>query len=320
MPQYIAPLRDMQFVLHELLKVEDVLKTLPAHADTNRELIDQVLEEGGKFTSQVLFPLNHSGDREGCHYDQVSKTVTPPKGFKDAYKQYVDAGWAALSCDPEFGGQGLPLVLNNSFYEMLNSANQAWTMYPGLSHGAYECLHAHGTDEQKALYLPKLISGEWTGTMCLTESHCGTDLGLLRSKAEPQTDGSYKITGSKIFISAGEHDMSANIIHLVLARLPDAPSGSKGISLFIVPKYLPNADGSVGARNPISCGAIEEKMGIHGNSTCQINLDNATGRAMIDLIFSVNSERGTTLVLVTHDLELAGRCQRTIRLKEGILV
>ena len=277
MPQYIAPLRDMQFVLHELLKVEDVLKTLPAHADTNRELIDQVLEEGGKFTSQVLFPLNHSGDREGCHYDQVSKTVTPPKGFKEAYQQYVDAGWAALSCDPEFGGQGLPLVLNNSFYEMLNSANQAWTMYPGLSHGAYECLHAHGTDEQKALYLPKLISGEWTGTMCLTESHCGTDLGLLRSKAEPQTDGSYKITGSKIFISAGEHDMSANIIHLVLARLPDAPSGSKGISLFIVPKYLPNADGSVGARNPISCGAIEEKMGIHGNATCQMNLDAATG-------------------------------------------
>jgi len=277
MPQYIAPLRDMQFVLHELLKVEDVLKTLPAHADTNRELIDQVLEEGGKFTSQVLFPLNHSGDREGCHYDQVSKTVTPPKGFKEAYQQYVDAGWAALSCDPEFGGQGLPLVLNNSFYEMLNSANQAWTMYPGLSHGAYECLHAHGTDEQKALYLPKLISGEWTGTMCLTESHCGTDLGLLRSKAEPQADGSYKITGSKIFISAGEHDMSANIIHLVLARLPDAPSGSKGISLFIVPKYLPNADGSVGARNPISCGAIEEKMGIHGNATCQMNLDAATG-------------------------------------------
>jgi len=277
MPQYIAPLRDMQFVLHELLQVEDVLKTLPAHADTNRELIDQVLEEGGKFTSQVLFPLNHSGDREGCHYDKETKTVTPPKGYKEAYKQYVEAGWAALSCDPEFGGQGLPLVVNNSFYEMLNSSNQAWTMYPGLSHGAYECIHAHGSDVQKALYLPKLISGAWTGTMCLTESHCGTDLGLLRSKAEPQADGSCKITGSKIFISAGEHDMSDNIVHLVLARLPDAPQGSKGISLFIVPKFLPNADGSLGARNPIACGAIEEKMGIHGNATCQMNLDGATG-------------------------------------------
>ncbi|WP_034301266.1 acyl-CoA dehydrogenase C-terminal domain-containing protein [Herbaspirillum sp. RV1423] len=277
MPQYNAPLRDMQFVLHELLKVEDILKTLPAHADTNRELIDQVLEEGGKFTSQVLFPLNHSGDREGCHYNKETKSVTPPKGYKEAYKQYVETGWAALSCDPEFGGQGLPLVMNNSFYEMLNSSNQAWTMYPGLSHGAYECLHAHGSDEQKALYLPKLVSGEWTGTMCLTEAHCGTDLGLLRSKAEPQADGSYKITGSKIFISAGEHDMSDNIIHLVLARLPDAPQGSKGISLFIVPKFMPNADGSLGARNPITCGAIEEKMGIHGNATCQMNLDGATG-------------------------------------------
>jgi alkylation response protein AidB-like acyl-CoA dehydrogenase len=277
MGQYIAPLRDMQFVLHELLQVEDELKAMPKHAETNRELIDQVLEEGGKFTSQILFPLNHSGDREGCHLDKVTHEVTPPKGFKAAYKQYVEAGWPSVSCDPEYGGQGLPLVVNNSFYEMLNSANQAWTMYPGLSHGAYECLHEHGTPEQKALYLPKLVSGEWTGTMCLTESHCGTDLGMLRSKAEPQADGSFKITGGKIFISAGEHDMSENIIHLVLARLPDAPAGTKGISLFVVPKFLPNADGSVGARNPIFCGAIEEKMGIHGNSTCQMNMDEATG-------------------------------------------
>jgi alkylation response protein AidB-like acyl-CoA dehydrogenase len=277
MPQYNAPLRDMQFVMHELLNVESVLQTLPVHAETNRELIDQVLEEGGKFTSQVLFPLNHSGDREGCHYDQATQSVTPPKGFKDAYRQYVDAGWPALACSPDFGGQGLPQVVNNAFYEMLNSSNQAWTMYPGLSHGAYECLSAHGTEEQKAVYLPKLVSGEWTGTMCLTEAHCGTDLGLLRSKAEPQADGSYKITGNKIFISAGDHDMSENIVHLVLARLPDAPSGSKGISLFLVPKFLPKADGSVGARNPISCGAIEEKMGIHGNATCQMNLDGATG-------------------------------------------
>jgi butyryl-CoA dehydrogenase len=225
----------------------------------------------------VIFPLNHSGDREGCHLDKETHKVQTPKGFKEAYQQYVEAGWPSLSCDPEFGGQGLPIVVNNSFYEMMNSANQAWTMYPGLSHGAYECLHEHGTPEQKAMYLPKLVSGEWTGTMCLTEPHCGTDLGMLRSKAEPQADGSYRISGGKIFISAGEHEMSANIIHLVLARLPDAPSGTKGISLFLVPKFIPNADGTPGQRNNIFCGAIEEKMGIHGNSTCQMNMDGATG-------------------------------------------
>jgi alkylation response protein AidB-like acyl-CoA dehydrogenase len=275
MGQYVAPLRDMQFVLHELLAVEGELKHLPKYEEIDADIINQVLEEGGKFTSEVLFPLNHSGDREGCHHDKGSKDVTTPKGFKEAYKQYVAAGWPALSCDPEFGGQGLPLVLNNSFYEMMNSANQAWTMYPGLSHGAYECIHEHGSQEQKELYLPKLISGEWTGTMCLTEPHCGTDLGMLRSKAEPQEDGSYKVNGAKIFISSGEHDLAENIVHLVLARLPGAPEGSKGISLFIIPKFLPNADGTVGARNPIFCGAIEEKMGIHGNSTCQMILDDA---------------------------------------------
>ncbi|MDO9420749.1 MAG: acyl-CoA dehydrogenase C-terminal domain-containing protein [Herminiimonas sp.] len=277
MGQYVAPLRDMQFVLHELLHVADELKQLPKHVDIDADIINQVLEEGGKFTSEVLFPLNHSGDREGCKLDTTTHEVTPPKGFKAAYEQYVAAGWPSLTCDPEYGGQGLPMVVQNSFYEMLNASNQAWTMYPGLSHGAYECLHEHGTDEQKALYLPKLVSGEWTGTMCLTEAHCGTDLGLLRSKAEPQGDGSYKITGSKIFISAGEHDMAQNILHLVLARLPDAPAGTKGISLFIVPKFLPNADGSIGARNPIFCGALEEKMGIHGNATCQMNIDGAIG-------------------------------------------
>ncbi|RJG05021.1 acyl-CoA dehydrogenase [Noviherbaspirillum cavernae] len=277
MGQYIAPLRDMQFVLHELLNVEEELKQLPAHAEVDADIINQVLDEGGKFTSQVVFPLNHSGDREGCRLDKETHVVQTPKGFTEAYRQYVEAGWPSLSADPEYGGQGLPIVLNNSFYEMLNSANQAWTMYPGLSHGAYECLHAHGTEEQKALYLPKLVSGEWTGTMCLTEPHCGTDLGMLRSKAEPQADGSYKITGGKIFISAGEHEMSGNIIHLVLARLPDAPTGTKGISLFLVPKFLPKADGTPGERNTIFCGAIEEKMGIHGNSTCQMNLDGATG-------------------------------------------
>jgi alkylation response protein AidB-like acyl-CoA dehydrogenase len=277
MGQYVAPLRDMQFVLHEFLNVTEEFKNLPAYQEIDADIINQVLEEGAKFTQEVLFPLNHSGDREGCHYDAATKTVTTPKGFKEAYKQYVEGGWAALACDPEYGGQGLPVSLNNSFYEMLNSSNQAWTMYPGLSHGAYECLKEHGTDDQKKFYLPKLVSGEWTGTMCLTEAHCGTDLGLLRTKAEPQADGTYSITGSKIFISAGEHDMSENIVHLVLARLPDAPEGSKGISLFLVPKFLPNADGTVGKRNGITCGAIEEKMGIHGNSTCQMNLDGAIG-------------------------------------------
>jgi alkylation response protein AidB-like acyl-CoA dehydrogenase len=277
MGQYVAPIRDMQFVLHEFLNVTDEFKNLPKFQEIDADIINQVLEEGAKFTQEVLFPLNHSGDREGCHYDAATRTVTTPKGFKEAYKQYVEGGWAALACDPEHGGQGLPVSLNNSFYEMLNSSNQAWSMYPGLSHGAYECLKEHGTDEQKSVYLPKLATGEWTGTMCLTEAHCGTDLGLLRSKAEPQADGSYLITGSKIFISAGEHDMAENIVHLVLARLPDAPEGSKGISLFLVPKFLPNSDGSLGERNGIFCGAIEEKMGIHGNATCQMNLDGARG-------------------------------------------
>ena len=277
MPKYQAPLRDMHFVLHELLDVEQELRSLPAHADMDADTINQVLEEGGKFASDIVFPLNHSGDREGCHYDTATHSVTAPAGFKQAYQQYVAAGWPSLSCDPTYGGQGLPIVLNNGFYEMLNSANQAWTMYPGLSHGAYECLHAHGSEAQKQLYLPKLVSGEWTGTMCLTESHCGTDLGLLKTRAQPQADGSYHLTGSKIFISAGEHDLSSNIVHLVLARLPDAPPGTKGISLFVVPKFLPDASGNPGERNPIFCGAIEHKMGIHGNATCQINLDNATG-------------------------------------------
>ena len=267
----------MQFVMHELLNVENELKQLPPYADVDASIINQLLEEAGKFTSKVLFPLNRVGDREGCVLDKTTHTVTTPTGFKEAYQQYVEAGWPALSCDPEYGGQGLPVLLSNTLFEMLNSTNQAWTMYPGLSHGAYECLHEHGTPEQKALYLPRLISGEWTGTMCLTEPHCGTDLGLLRSKAEPQADGSYKISGGKIFISAGEHDMAANILHLVLARLPGAPAGTKGISLFLVPKFIPNADGTLGARNPIFCGAIEEKMGIHGNATCQMNLDGATG-------------------------------------------
>jgi len=277
MPQYNPPLRDMQFVMHELLNVVDELKLLPAHADIDADTINAVLEEGGKFAAEVLAPINLSGDAEGCTLDKATHEVTPPQGFKAAYQQYVQGGWPALSCDPAFGGQGLPHLVNQFFYEMLNSANQAWTMYPGLSHGAYEALHAHGTPEQQATYLPKLTSGEWTGTMCLTEPHCGTDLGLLRTKAEPQADGSYRITGQKIFISAGEHDMAENIVHLVLARLPDAPAGSKGISLFIVPKFNVNADGSLGARNGIFCAGLEHKMGIHGNATAQIVLDGAVG-------------------------------------------
>jgi len=267
----------MQFVLHEVFKVTDEFKAMPAHAEVDADTINAVLEEAGKFAAGVAFPLNISGDTEGCTLNQQTHEVTTPKGFKEAYAQYVEGGWAALSCDTAYGGQGLPFVMNQCLYEMLNSANQAWTMYPGLSHGAYEALHAHGTQEQKQLYLPKLTSGEWTGTMCLTEPHCGTDLGLLRTKAEPQADGTYKITGNKIFISAGEHDFTENIVHLVLARLPDAPKGSKGISLFVVPKFKVNADGSLGERNPIYCTGLEHKMGIHGNATAQIAIDGAIG-------------------------------------------
>jgi alkylation response protein AidB-like acyl-CoA dehydrogenase len=277
MPTYTPPLRDLRFVMEELLDIESTFKSLPAHADTDLDTVMAILEEGGKFASEVIFPLNQSGDREGCTHDKTNFTVKAPKGFKEAYKQYVEGGWAALSCDPEYGGQGLPLTVNQAFYEMLNSGNQAWTMYPGLTHGAYECLHAHGTPEQKATYLPKITSGEWTGTMCLTEPHCGTDLGMLRTKAETNVDGSFTITGNKIFISSGEHDLAENIIHLVLARLPDAPQGSKGISLFVVPKFLVNADGSIGERNKIFCTGLEHKMGIHANSTAQIALDGAKG-------------------------------------------
>ena len=277
MPQYTPPLRDMQFVLHELLDATGTLKALPKHAEVDADTINAVLEEAGKFAAQVLLPLNQVGDREGCVLDKTTHEVKAPTGFKEAYAQYVEGGWAALSCDPAYGGQGLPVTLNQCLYEMMNSANQAWTMYPGLSHGAYEALHAHGSPELQQRYLPKLTSGEWTGTMCLTEPHCGTDLGLLRSKAEPQADGSYKISGNKIFISAGEHDLAANIVHLVLARLPDAPAGSKGISLFVVPKFIPNDDGSLGERNPIFCTGLEHKMGIHGNATAQITMEGARG-------------------------------------------
>ena len=277
MPSYQAPLRDMQFVLHELLDVTSDFAAMPAHQDLDADTVNAVLDEAGKFASEVLTPTNMVGDSQGCVLDRATHEVRTPDGFKAAYEQYCAGGWAALSCDPAYGGQGLPVVVNQCLYEMLNSANQAWTMYPGLTHGAYSALSAHGSDEQKQTYLPKLTSGEWTGTMCLTEPHCGTDLGLLRSKAEPQADGTYRITGQKIFISSGEHDMAPNIVHLVLARLPDAPPGTKGISLFAVPKFAVNADGSLGERNAIFCSGLEEKMGIHGNSTCQMTLEGAVG-------------------------------------------
>lgn len=277
MPQYHAPLRDMQFVLHEVLKVQDEFQHMPRFAEVDADTVNAVLEQGAKFCEQVIFPLNKPGDEQGCQHDKNTQAVTTPEGFRQAYQQYIEGGWAALACEPEYGGQGLPQTLNQVFFEMANAANQAWTMYPGLTHGAYECLHAHGTEEQKMLYLPKLTSGEWTGTMCLTEPHCGTDLGLLRTKAEPSGDGSYRLSGQKIFISSGEHDMAVNIVHLVLARLPDAPAGSKGISLFVVPKFLPQPDGTLGARNLIHCNGIEHKMGIHANATCQMYLDGAQG-------------------------------------------
>ena len=276
MPSYTAPLRDMRFVLFELLRVQDELKAMPRYADFDVETFDAVLEEAAKFAQNVAHPLNRVGDVEGCtwHGDGV---VTAPRGFAAAYRQWVDAGWPSLSCDPDFGGQGLPTVVNNRLYEMMNSANQAWLMYSGLSHSAYECLMAYGTPEQKQVYLTKIVSGQWTGTMCLTEPHCGTDLGMLKTRAEPNADGSYALSGTKIFISAGEHDLAENILHLVLARLPDAPPGTKGISLFLVPKFLPDTNGNVGERNGIRAGSIEHKMGIHGNATCVMNLDAATG-------------------------------------------
>ena len=277
MPSYTPPLRDMQFLMHEVFKVTDDYQQMPAYAEVDKDTVNAILEEAGKFATDVLLPLNMKGDQQGCVLDQTTHEVRTPDGFKQAYQLYVEGGWPALCCTPEFGGQGLPTLLESMLNEMCNSANQAWNMYPGLSHGAYEALHAHGSEAHKKLYLPKLTTGEWTGTMCLTEPQCGTDLGLLRTRAEPQADGTYKITGNKIFISAGEHDMAQNIVHLVLARLPDAPAGSKGISLFVVPKFTVGEDGALGARNPIFCGALEHKMGIHGNATAQINIDGAIG-------------------------------------------
>ncbi|WP_435257690.1 acyl-CoA dehydrogenase C-terminal domain-containing protein [Thioclava sp. FR2] len=279
MPTYTAPAKDMQFLLHDVLKVS--ASDVPGYADLDEGFTSAVLEEAGKVASDVLAPLNAVGDKEGCHLE--NGVVRTPKGFDAAFKAMKEGGWTALDCDPEYGGQGLPYLMGTAVGEIFVSANMAFNMYQGLTHGAYSAIHAHGTAEQKAKYLPKMVSCDWTGTMNLTEPHCGTDLGLMRTKAEPQADGSYKITGQKIFISAGEHDLAENIIHLVLAKAPGGGEGTKGISLFIVPKFLVNEDGSLGARNSLSCGKIEEKMGIHGNATCVMNYDGATGWLLGDL-------------------------------------
>ena len=274
MPTYNAPLRDMRFVYHALVD-GDSLHELPGYEDATPETVDAVLEEAAKLCRDVLQPLNRSGDEEGCQYE--NGVVRTPKGFKEVYDTFVEGGWPSLAADPDYGGQGLPHLLNTLVEEMICSANLSLGVYPGLTHGAYRALHAHASQELKDIYLPKMAEGTWTGTMCLTEPQCGTDLGLVRTKAEPSSDGSYSLSGTKIWISGGEHDLAENIVHLVLARLPDAPEGIKGISLFVVPKFVPKADGTPGERNGVNCGGIEHKMGLHGSATCVMNFDGATG-------------------------------------------
>ena len=298
MPSYTAPLEDMVFVLDEVLGFSEKLKSWPKHQEFDLQILQEILNQSARFAEEVIQPLNQVGDIEGCQLDPLTHEVSTPKGFREAYQAFVDGAWTSISCDPLYGGQGLPMVVNQCVYEMLNSANQAWTMYAGLTHGAYECLHAHGSEWQKKTFLPKLTSGEWSGTMCLTEPQCGTDLGLITTKAVPLEDGQYALTGQKIFISAGEHDMTPNIVHLVLARLPDAPRGSKGISLFLVPKFLVHEDASLGERNGIFCSALEHKMGIKGSATCQMVLDGARGtlvaepgRGLVAMFVMMNAAR-----------------------------
>ncbi|MHB1946030.1 MAG: acyl-CoA dehydrogenase C-terminal domain-containing protein [Metallibacterium sp.] len=277
MTKYAAPLEDMRFALYDVLDAERVLKALPRGEALNRELIDAVLDEAARFSEQVLAPLNQSGDAEGCHYDKASASVTTPAGFKDANAQFVAGGWAGLTAPEAYGGQDLPETIGALVKEMLDSANLSWSNYPLLSAGATEALLQHGEEWQREVFLKPIVAGRWTGTMCLTEPHCGTDLGLLKTRAEPGSDGSYKISGTKIFITGGEQDLSENIVHLVLARLPDAPAGTKGISMFVVPKFKVARDGGVGARNGVACGSIEHKMGIKGSATCVMNFDGAEG-------------------------------------------
>ncbi|QAY77985.1 acyl-CoA dehydrogenase C-terminal domain-containing protein [Sphingosinicella sp. BN140058] len=274
MQTYNAPLRDMRFVLHELF-ANDEFGGLDKFAEFTPDLLDAVLEEAARVARDVLLPLNASGDEEGCTLE--NGVVRTPKGFKQAYDTFVEGGWASLASDPEYGGQGLPETVNKLVEEMICASNLSFSLYPGLTHGATTAIEGHASEDLKRAYLPRMVSGEWSGTMCLTEAHCGTDLGLLRTKAVPQADGSYKVTGSKIFISAGDHDLTDNVVHLVLARLPDAPAGVKGISLFLVPKFLPKEDGSVGPRNGVAVAGIEHKMGLKASATCQIAFDDATG-------------------------------------------
>ncbi|MBI0474706.1 acyl-CoA dehydrogenase [Sphingomonas sp. MA1305] len=274
MQVYTAPLRDMRFVLHELF-ADDQFANLPAHADFTPDLLDAVLEEGARMAQEVLLPLNASGDLEGCRLE--NGVVRTPAGFKAAYDQFREGGWAALASAPEWGGQGLPESLNKLVEEMICSANLSFSLYPGLTHGATTAIEGHASEDLKRAYLPKMVSGEWSGTMCLTESHCGTDLGLLRTKAVPQDDGSYKVSGAKIFISSGDHDLTDNVVHLVLARLPDAPAGVRGISLFLVPKYLPDAAGNAATANGVSVAGIEHKMGLKASATCQMVFEDSTG-------------------------------------------
>ncbi|MEC3862481.1 acyl-CoA dehydrogenase C-terminal domain-containing protein [Mesobacterium sp. TK19101] len=273
MPIYAAPTKDMQFILHDVLKASE--SDVPGYEELDRDFTGAVLEEAGKLATEVLLPLNAVGDQQGCTLE--NGVVRTPDGFKAAFEAIKEGGWTALDCDPDYGGQGLPYLMNTAAMEPFVSANMAFNMYQGLTHGAYSAIYVHGSDEQKARYLPKMTTCDWTGTMNLTEPHCGTDLGLMRTKAEPQADGSYKITGQKIFISAGDHDLSDNVIHLVLAKITGGPEGIKGVSLFIVPKFMVNDDGTLGDRNGVSVGKIEEKMGIHGNATCVMNYDAATG-------------------------------------------
>ena len=277
MNRYTAPLADLRFALHDVLGVDALYARLPGCEAATGEVIDAVLEEGAKFAEQVLAPLNQSGDAEGCAFDAATHSVRTPKGFKEAFTHYVEGGWIGLTADEKFGGQSLPETLGAALKEMIDASNLSWGNYPMLSHGAASALEHHGEDWQREVFLKPLVSGQWTGTMCLTEPHCGTDLGLLKTRAEPNTDGSYSVSGTKIFITAGEHDFVENILHLVLARLPDAPAGVKGISLFLVPKFKVGKDGKSGERNAAVCGSIEHKMGIHGSVTCVMNFDGAQG-------------------------------------------
>jgi len=279
MPFYKAPLEDFRFLYHEFLDLEQC-RDLPSMAEATPDVIDAVLEEAAKVSEQVLLPLNEVGDREGCRFEDGQ--VFMPAGFKDAYKVYTDGGWTGLTTDPDYGGQGLPSFVGLGLSEMINAANPSFAAYPGLTHGAYEVIHHHGTEAQKQTFLPPMVEGRWTGTMNLTEPHCGTDLGLIRTRAEKRDDGRYNISGTKIWISAGEHDMADNIVHLVLARTPDAPSGTRGISLFVVPKYQVNGDGSLGERNGVRCGGVDHKMGMQASATCEMIYENAVGELVGD--------------------------------------